>query len=109
MNTPDDTPPKPHRLHADLTAENWQEELWHLTLNVAHDTAKNIGPEICIHLAVATLHHYFLLAASTATPFPKNTDELRHALKHLGIILEDVGLDLKMTTACTEPQPPSQL
>ena len=85
-----------------LFSENWQEKLWHLTLDAAHDTAKNIGPENCIHLAVATLHHYFLLAASTATPFPKNMDELRHALKYLGIILADVGLDMKMTTTCQE-------
>ena len=101
-NTPPPDTPHGTHLHTELTAENWHEQLWQLSLDAAHSSAKDLGPEACLHLAFATLQHYFLHTYATALPFLEEPESVKHYKKCLALILEDAGISLDLSTVCQE-------
>lgn len=94
------------QLHATFTADNWQKELTDLSLDAALHTAREIGQENCIHLAVALLQHYYMHGYAQSLPFIDSQEKHRHFLEALNLVLQDVGLELDICTACKEIRKP---
>ena len=91
---------------AELTPDNWQEKLAQISLEAAIGTAKELGQENCIHLAVATLQHYYMHSYAQSLPFITGKEKHKHFLEALALVLRDIGLDLEISTVCKEIRKP---
>lgn len=87
---------------ATLTSDNWREELTRISLDAAIHTAREIGQENCIHLAVALMQNYYMHSYAQSLPFIDSQEKHRHFLECLAGILREVGLELDISTACKE-------